>query len=102
MAQAESDRIWCAACVLSDGTFLVIESDQRKVEALMDAGVPVLCEMRRSRRVCVEAGVEHARGLATCLPDDADNVYVVLTARDLNPKYSHRRSCCGRAGGDLS
>ena len=32
-----------------------------------------------------EAGVEHARGLAACLPDDADNVYVVLTARDLNP-----------------
>jgi voltage-gated potassium channel len=29
--------------------------------------------------------VEHARGLASCLPDDADNVYVVLTARDLNP-----------------
>ena len=33
-----------------------------------------------------EAGVEHARGLAACLPDDADNVYVVLTARDLNPR----------------
>jgi len=33
-----------------------------------------------------EAGVEHARGLAACLPDDADNVYVVLTARDLNAK----------------
>ena len=32
-----------------------------------------------------EAGVEQARGLAACLPDDADNVYVVLTARDLNP-----------------
>ena len=32
-----------------------------------------------------EAGVERARGLAACLPDDADNVYVVLTARDLNP-----------------
>src|SRR6185369_5012380 len=33
----------------------------------------------------IEAGVEHARGLASCLADDADNVYVVLTARDLNP-----------------
>ncbi len=32
-----------------------------------------------------EARVEHARGLAACLPDDADNVYVVLIARDLNP-----------------
>jgi voltage-gated potassium channel len=32
-----------------------------------------------------DVGVEHARGLAACLPNDADNVYVVLTARDLNP-----------------
>jgi len=31
------------------------------------------------------AGVERARGLAACLPNDADNVYVVLTSRDLNP-----------------
>ena len=32
-----------------------------------------------------EAGVDRARGFAACLPNDADNVYVVLTARDLNP-----------------
>lgn len=31
------------------------------------------------------AGVERARGLASCLADDAANVYVVLTARGLNP-----------------
>ncbi len=66
-------------------TFLVIESDQKKVEALMDAGVPVLLRDATLEESLVEAGVEHARGLATCLPDDADNVYVVLTARDLNP-----------------
>lgn len=69
-----------------DGVFLVIESDQRKVEALMDAGVPVLLRDATLEESLLEAGVAHARGLATCLPDDADNVYVVLTARDLNPK----------------
>jgi voltage-gated potassium channel len=68
-----------------DGVFLVIESDQRKVEALMDMGVPVLLRDATLEESLLEAGVAHARGLATCLPDDADNVYVVLTARDLNP-----------------
>lgn len=68
-----------------DGVFLVIENDQRKVEALMDMSVPVLLRDATLEESLVEAGVEHARGLATCLPDDADNVYVVLTARDLNP-----------------
>jgi voltage-gated potassium channel len=68
-----------------DGVFVVIESDQRKVEALMDIGVPVLLRDATLEETLMEAGVKHARGLATCLPDDADNVYVVLTARDLNP-----------------
>jgi voltage-gated potassium channel len=69
----------------ADGTFLVIESDQRKVEELMDAGIAVLVRDATLEESLLEAGVEHARGLASCLPDDADNVYVVLTARDLNP-----------------
>jgi voltage-gated potassium channel len=65
--------------------FLVIESDQRKCEALMEMNIPVLVRDATLEESLVEAGVEHARGLASCLPDDADNVYVVLTARDLNP-----------------
>lgn len=68
-----------------EGTFVVLESDQKRAEALMDAGVHVLLRDATLEQSLVEAGVEHARGLATCLPDDADNVYVVLTARDLNP-----------------
>src|SRR2546427_8287249 len=39
----------------------------------------------RRWKIVWNVGVEQARGLAACLPDDADNVYVVLTARDLNP-----------------
>jgi voltage-gated potassium channel len=68
-----------------DNVFLVIESDQRKCEALMEMNIPVLVRDATLEESLVEAGVEHARGLASCLPDDADNVYVVLTARDLNP-----------------
>ena len=69
-----------------DGVFVVIESDQRKVEALMDLGIPTLMRDATSEESLLEAGVKYASGLATCLPDDADNVYVVLTARDLNPR----------------
>ncbi|MCG3178814.1 MAG: Glutathione-regulated potassium-efflux system protein KefC [Phycisphaerae bacterium] len=32
-----------------------------------------------------EAGIEHARALVTVLPSDAENVYVTLTARGMNP-----------------
>ncbi len=67
-------------------TFIVIEKDQQKVAELLDLGVIVLVRDATLEESLREAGIEHARGLAACLPDDADNVYVVLTARDLNPQ----------------
>jgi voltage-gated potassium channel len=66
--------------------FIVIERDPQKVAELTDQGVPVLVRDATLEESLREAGVEQARGLAACLPDDADNVYVVLTARDLNSK----------------
>jgi voltage-gated potassium channel len=35
--------------------------------------------------VLIEAGIHRASSLIAALPDDADNLFVVLTARDLNP-----------------
>jgi voltage-gated potassium channel len=70
----------------SDSTFIVIEKDQEKVAELLDLGIIVLVRDATLEESLREAGVEYASGLAACLPDDADNVYVVLTARDLNPK----------------
>src|SRR5512132_3811236 len=66
-------------------TFIVIERDPQKVAELIDLGVIVLVRDATLEESLREAGVAQARGLAACLPDDADNVYVVLTARDLNP-----------------
>jgi len=64
---------------------IVIETDPQKVAELTDLGISVLVRDATLEETLREAGVEHAGGLAACLPDDADNVYVVLTARDLNP-----------------
>lgn len=38
--------------------------------------------------VLVEAGIMHARALITALPSDADNLFVVLTARQLSPQLT--------------
>jgi voltage-gated potassium channel len=66
-------------------TFLVIETDPNRVAELTDLGVVVLLRDATLDESLHEARVESARGLAACLPNDADNVYVVLTARNLNP-----------------
>jgi voltage-gated potassium channel len=69
----------------SDETFIVIESNAQKVSQLLDFGIAVLVRDATLEESLIEAGVENAKGLAACLPNDADNVYVVLTARALNP-----------------
>lgn len=66
--------------------FVVVESDPDKTELLTDMRVPLLVRDATLEETLREAGVERARALATCLPDDADNLYVVLIARDLNRK----------------
>lgn len=67
-------------------TFVVIEQEAAKVNELSEGGTMVLLRDATREDTLREAGVENARGLAACLPDDADNVYVVLTARDINPQ----------------
>ncbi len=69
----------------ADRSFVVIELNPDKVLELTSQGIDVLIRDATLEESLREAGVLHASGLAACLPDDADNVYVVLTARDLNP-----------------
>src|SRR5256886_6923590 len=67
-------------------SFVVIENDQQRAAEFSQRGVNVLVSDATLEESLRDVGVEHARGLAACLPNDADNVYVVLTARDLNPR----------------
>lgn len=66
-------------------TFVVIENDAQRAAEFSQTGVNVLVADATLEQTLRDAGVDRARGLAACLPNDADNVYVVLTARDLNP-----------------
>jgi len=70
----------------SSESFVVIERDAQRAAELTALGVLVLDRDATLEESLREAGLERARGLAACLPEDADNVYVVLTARDLNPR----------------
>ena len=65
--------------------FVVIEQNAQQVAALGDEIANVLARDATLEETLREAGVERARALAACLPSDAQNVYVVLTARGLNP-----------------
>ncbi len=64
--------------------FVLIERDEKRIEQFSGENLHIILSDATMENNLIRAGVERAKGLATCLADDAANVYVVLTARDLN------------------
>lgn len=64
---------------------VVIETDKEKLTEFGDKRLNVIEGDATLEDNLIAARVERAAGLASCLPTDASNVYVVLTARGLNP-----------------
>ena len=69
----------------NEAAFVVIEG-KAEVAALMDRDILLLQGDATQDTVLKEAGIDRACGLISVLSSDADNLYVVLSARDLNPK----------------
>lgn len=65
--------------------FAVVEKDSELQAMITDKGFPLSPGDATDETVLVSAGIENARGLVSVLDSDAANVYVVLTARELNP-----------------
>lgn len=64
--------------------FVIIETDENRVAEMALDSVNMIIGDATNEENLLNAGVLRAKGLASCLPDDAANVYVVLTARGLN------------------
>lgn len=73
---------------------VVVDVRADSLQRAMDDGHLCVPGNATSDEVLRKAGVERARCLVTCIDSDADNVYVTLTARALNPKLF----IVGRAG----
>ena len=65
---------------------LVVESDPALLSRLEACGYYFLIGDATRDEVLLEAGIERAKGLVAVVGSDASNVYIVLTARSLNPK----------------
>jgi voltage-gated potassium channel len=65
---------------------VVVDSDEAIISALRDEGAMALHGDATSDDVMERAGVRNARGLVSVLSTDAENVFVTLTARELNPQ----------------
>lgn len=65
--------------------FVVVEKEHLAAETF-DADMLFVFGDATKDEILKEAGVEHAKGLISVLSTDADNLYVVLSAKVLNPE----------------
>jgi voltage-gated potassium channel len=66
-------------------SFVVIDRDPERIKALTEAGILNIEGDATNDAVLQAAGISRAGGLLTTLHADADNLFVVVTARGLNP-----------------
>lgn len=64
---------------------VVVTLDAKIVEKLSKTGVPVINDNSSEDEILTKAGIGRASGLITVLGEDKDNLFVVLSARGLNP-----------------
>jgi voltage-gated potassium channel len=65
--------------------FVIVESDEKSV-ADLDSKWLVLIGDAASEKTLRDAGIDRATGLVAATTTDATNIYIVLTARGLNPR----------------
>jgi voltage-gated potassium channel len=66
--------------------FVLIETNEGLYRELLNDRVPVIQGDAKRHDVLLKAGIERARGICIVIDNDADNLYITVTARSLNPK----------------
>lgn len=67
--------------------FVVIEKNKERIELLLETHKFLYIHGDATQDMILKkAGIEKARGLVATLSDDANNLFVVISARELNPK----------------
>lgn len=68
--------------------FLVIEKDEESFSDTKDKVKHYIVGDATLDHILIDAGIERASALISTLPEDADNVFVVLTAKEINPNLN--------------
>ncbi len=69
--------------------FIVVDKDPDVIDFLENEGNILFIDGDATQdEILEEAGLQHAKALIATLPDDSHNVFLVLTARQLNPNIN--------------
>jgi voltage-gated potassium channel len=68
--------------------FIVIDNDSERIALAREQGLLMYQGNATDENVLQAVQIRKARSLATVLPDDAANVFITLTAREMNPNLT--------------
>ena len=69
-------------------SLVVIENDDDKIEELEEDNLLYVKGNATKDEILIKAGIQNAASLISALPSDADNLYVVLSSRQLNKELT--------------
>jgi len=78
-------EVVCRDLQESSVEFIIMERDPQRFAAAEEHGYNVLNANATEEDALKAAGIEKARSFISLLSDDADNIFAVLTAREVNP-----------------
>ena len=73
-----------------DFPFVVIDFNEEKIHEIQTSSDRILYvhDDATQDETLIRAGIYRAKAIISALPDDSDNVFIVLTARQLNPRIN--------------
>jgi voltage-gated potassium channel len=69
-----------------DVSFVLVESNEGLYRQLLKEEILVIQGDAKRHDVLLAAGIERARGICVVIDNDADNLYITVTAKSLNPE----------------
>lgn len=79
-------KIICRELKSKNIPMVVIDNAPESKEQLENEGIPYINDDATNEDIIIEAGIERAKGLISVVASDADNLFITMTARGLNPE----------------
>jgi voltage-gated potassium channel len=79
-------RVLCRHLKRADIDVAVIEKNPEQIPLMDEDGILYIAGEATDENILIKAGIKRAKGLVAALATDTDNVFLVLTARQLAPE----------------
>jgi voltage-gated potassium channel len=94
-------RVICKILEDNNRPFVVIENNAQEIQALEESRYLSLEGNAANDDLLFKAGIKQAKGLIAVVSSDAENVYITLSARGLNPGLFIMARSSGQEGAEI-